>query len=149
MSWTEARAPEKNVSSGTGISFGLTVAQKSGRRTARLNLTAAAQERLFDGPIVGKPVRVSVGRGSDAGKLRLELLGSDSVGEGVITAAASVKGSARIFLRAWDLLGETARPSEQAFVVEVIPNGDAGPAAVLQLPSWSKGEQFPRAAARA
>lgn len=145
MSWTQARAPEKNASSGTGISFGLTVAKKSGRRTARLHLTAAAQERLFDGPIAGKPVRVSVGRGSDAGKLRLEIVD----GEGAITAAASVKGSARILLRAWDLLGETARPSEQAFVVEVVRSGADCPTAVLQLPAWSKGEQFPRATARA
>ena len=125
MSFTEALPPKK-AETNTGISCSLR--ENKGGNTVRIFISAAKQIELFGKSIGGEKCKALVGRDDDEGKLRI-ILDSD----GLLELKESVKGSASVAIRAWDLLPETARPGRQIVTFE----NDAK-SVTLILPPWSR-----------
>ena len=124
MPFTEIAPPEVK-SNKSGISFSLSVAKKTS--TARISITAAAQQELFGKSIVDAKFTAKVGRGADEGKL---LLIEDP--EGTLVAKSSMHGSAFIKMKAWDLLPKDKRPSQS---IESLGSKDGG--LLFELPRWA------------
>lgn len=125
MPFTDVSPPEPTTSK-TGISFGISEGKRT--KTARITLTAQAQKEVFGGSIVGKRFCAKVGRGQDEGRLLLI-----QVDDGELEAKASMRGSASIKMKAWDLLPNGKVPSQACELIEPSMGGF-----VFQLPKWAR-----------
>ena len=128
MPFTDLAPPNSGVQVGSGVSFGLSVS-KSGKATCRLTMRAAAQEKLFGKSVIGAKCMLQVGRGADEGLLRLVLCD-----DGDFLFARSMRGSASVKIKAWDLLPKDKRPAQQIEVKTMPSNIEV----IFRLPKWCR-----------
>lgn len=126
--------PPKTKSKATGVSF---CSRLRGSDTASIYLSAEFQTENFDESVIGWKFNVLIGRGENEGKLLLQPLpeGKDATAAAV-TASRIMKGTARISVRAWDLLGRDTVKSEPCRA------GDFDPVKglMIELPAWCQPE---------
>lgn len=103
MPFTDVAPPEVKPA-GTGISFALAISKRTS--AARMTFNLRAQEEIFGTPIAGRKCFAKVGRGTDEGKLLLVLQD-----DGDLELKSSMKGSASVRMKAWDLLPKDKRPA--------------------------------------
>lgn len=143
MSFAPLQPPPSRSLSRSGIVF----SRKTSARgdTATLTLNAQVQEDLFGQSVVGSRLEILVGRADDEGSLLIRLLEDGRHEDRAAHIAQKLmKGSVRVKLRPWDLLGEHEAAGEGCEIEQVSDRG-----IVLRLPAWCQpAARKARAAAR-
>lgn len=140
-------APKLQRTGGTaksGISMSMSVSPKAQRKSVRITMTEAAQQRIFGRKLKPDHDRMDfmIGRGGvDEGHAKIILRQN-----GAVPISSGVKGSAFIRIGHWDLLPEHKRPAaeiKQLGDPEI--EGDAI-TVLLLLPDWASPKKRERAA---
>ena len=128
MSWTVARRPDAGTT-GRFAARAKVVERKKGGLVFELALGPDAQSQMLGASIARAGVKVEVGRGTDHGRIRLCLDETSPIR----ASGAMARGSVKICVAAWDLLGREPAPAGDCAFVSIGPDG-----AILDLPSWGQ-----------
>lgn len=127
MSFTAAPPLPAPKPSGTGVSVALFHSKRGGY--VRFTITEDAQRRFFGDVIYSRSCAVQIGRGSDEGKVMINLVENGPFA----FSDRGIKGSCSVKVGVWDLLPKDKRP---AAACEVVHFTDA--TLTLKLPSWAR-----------
>jgi len=131
MPFIDAQAPEAPPANTTGINIALRSSGKGDnvRWKVRMTINQEAQQKLFEGNVMGEMFNIQVGQGVDEGFLRLVMCSG-----GEFEAKSLVKDSISLTIAAWDLLPKGIRPAAECFIEAQPSNVEA----IIKLPNWCK-----------
>ncbi len=131
MSFSRATEVQDHTGNGANIArlrCGVVLRKSDGGLIFKLTMNSKAQTLLFGEFVVGKRLRVDVGRAQDHGRIRVAL--DPEMG---VVVKKTPRSGVYVRVKAWDLLGGQPQAMADAEFISTGPEG-----VVLRLPSFGQ-----------